>query len=71
MAAVAGIKVQLEENALVKRAQNGEVRLECLFEDGLRIVEPSMITGVFEGTWKFKNGHARSCEVTELYAEQS
>lgn len=63
VAAFAGVTI--EENALVKKVQTGELILTCLMHDGERVIDGGMVTGIFEGVWKFKNGQAKSCEVTE------
>lgn len=62
VAAVAGVTI--EENALVKNVQTGELILTCLMRDGERVIDGGMVTGLHEGAWQFKNGYSKSCEVT-------
>ena len=60
------IYVSASERLLLKSVQSGEAELTCLFSDGKRVVPGKMVTGITDTGWKFKNGHASSCEVKFL-----
>lgn len=56
------------EQAVVKQVQDGELILTCFMLDGERAISGDMVTGYFEGSWQFKNGHSKTCEVAESEA---
>ena len=49
----------------VLAVQSGEKTLMCEFEDGLRKVPGDMVLYEKDGFWKFKNGSANSCFLTD------
>lgn len=53
------------ENEMVEQVQGGKLVLTCLMKDGERVIAGDMVTGYFDGSWQFKNGYAKSCEVTK------
>jgi len=58
-----GVVAQAQENRTLKQVQTGKIELWCEFEDGLRQVPADRVTGLYDGQWEFKNGHARQCEL--------
>lgn len=53
------------EAVLVSNVQSGKVILTCLFSNGWRVVPAEQVTGFEHGYWKFDNGAASSCTLTE------
>lgn len=47
----------------LRAVQSGESTLVCVMKDEARTISPSQVTGLMDGVWLFKNGHARNCEV--------
>jgi len=53
------------EPQIVTDIKNGDKQLECLFNDGWRVVSPDKIVGIDEvnDRWLFTNGSAKTCEI--------
>lgn len=53
------------EAAMISKVKSGETILTCLFSNGFRVVPKEKVTGFEHGYWKFDNGAASSCTLTE------
>ena len=53
------------EAAMISKVKSGELILTCLFSNGWRVVPAEQVTGFEHGYWKFDNGAASSCTLTD------
>lgn len=56
---------QSSSDAMVEKLHSGEAILQCEMLDGVRIIDPNKVVGFTNGTWRFTNGSASSCEIIE------
>lgn len=49
---------------MVRKVQAGHWELECVFTDGVRVVDPDQVVGFSERYgWEFNNGGAKNCTI--------
>mgnify|MGYP001268909935 CR=1 FL=1 len=54
--------IKVSDMAIYNSVKSGELTLECAMHDGIRIINPELVTGYSDGVWEFENGLSKSCK---------